>query len=45
MVCPKCGWEMQVVAVIHDSVEIREILAHLVKIGRAPPGFDPTLLN
>ena len=24
---------------------IRDILAHLVKIGRAPPGFDPALLN
>ena len=45
LVCPKCGWEMRVIAVIQDPVEIREILAHLVKTGRAPPGFDPALLN
>jgi hypothetical protein len=43
--CPKCGHEMKVVAVIQDPVEIRDILAHLVKIGRAPPGFDSALLN
>ena len=45
LVCPKCGWEMKVIAVIQDPVEIRDILAHLVKTGRAPPGFDPALLN
>jgi hypothetical protein len=28
LVCPKCGWEMKVVAVIQDPVEIRDILAH-----------------
>ena len=37
LVCPKCGCEMTVVAVIQDPVEIRDILAHLVKTGRAPP--------
>ena len=41
----KCGWEMRVIAVIQDPVEIQDILAHLVKAGRAPPGFDPALLN
>jgi hypothetical protein len=30
---------------VPDSIEIKKILAHLVKIGRAPPGFDPSLLN
>ena len=45
LVCPKCGCEMTVVAVIQDPVEIRDILAHLVKTGRAPPGFDPALLK
>ena len=45
LVCPKCGWEMTVIAVIQDPVEIRDILAHLVKTGRAPPGFNPALLN
>ena len=43
--CPNCGWEMRVIAVIQDPAEIRDILAHLVKTGRAPPGFDPALLN
>ena len=32
---------MKVIAVIQDTDEIKEILAHLVKIGRTPPGFDP----
>ena len=45
LVCPKCGSEMRVIAVIQDPVEIRDILAHLVKTGRAPPGLDPALLN
>ena len=43
--CQGCGWEMEVIAVIQDPVEIRDILAHLVKTGRAPPGLDPDLLN
>jgi hypothetical protein len=45
LVCPNCGSEMKIIAVIQDPVEIRDILTHLVKTGRAPPGFDPTLLN
>ncbi len=45
LVCPKCGCDMKVVAIIQDPAEIRDILSHLVKIGRAPPGFDPALLN
>ena len=45
LVCPECGSEMKVIAVIQDPVEIRDILAHLVKTGRAPAGFDPTLMN
>ena len=45
LVCPRCGWEMKIIAVIQDPVDIRDILAHLVKAGRAPPGFDPALLN
>ena len=32
-------------AVIQDLVEIRGILARLVKTGGAPPGLDPGLLN
>jgi hypothetical protein len=45
LVCPRCGWEMKIIAVIQDPVDIRDILAHLVTSGRAPPGFDPALLN
>ena len=45
LVCPKCGSKMKVIAVIQETKEIRRILAHLVKIGRSPPGFDPISLN
>ena len=45
LVCPKCGSEMKVIAVIQETEEIRRILAHLIKIGRSPPGFDPISLN
>jgi len=40
MVCPKCGAEMKVIAIIEDPLEIRRILRHLVKIGRSPPGLN-----
>ena len=30
---------------LHLPQEVRKILRHLVKIGRSPPGFDPTSLN
>jgi hypothetical protein len=36
---------MKVIAVIPETQEIRRILAHLEKIGRSPPGFDPISLN
>ena len=45
LVCPKCGSEMKVIIVIQKTEEIRRILAHLVKIGRSPPGFDPISLT
>ena len=38
LVCPRCGWDMKIVAIIEDPAEIRRILRHLIKIGRAPPG-------
>ena len=44
-VCPRCGSEMKVIAVIQDAEEIKKILAHLVKIGRSPPGFDPAQMS
>jgi len=43
--CVKCGSPMKILAVITDPEEIKKILRHLVKISRAPPGFDPATLN
>ena len=43
--CPKCNFEMNIIAVIMDPEEIRKILQHLVKIGRSPPGLNPVSLN
>ncbi|SIR07964.1 hypothetical protein SAMN05920897_13510 [Alkalispirochaeta americana] len=45
MVCPKCGADMKVIAVIEDTDELKRILRYLIKIGRSPPGFDPDRLN
>jgi hypothetical protein len=45
MVCPRCGSEMKVIAVIQEPTEIDRILKHLVKQGRPPPGLDPASLN
>jgi len=36
---------MRIVAVITDSQQVRKILLHLIKTGKAPPGFDPASLN
>jgi hypothetical protein len=40
LVCPKCGSEMKILAVIMDSYEINKILQHLVKTNKAPPGVE-----
>jgi hypothetical protein len=45
LICPRCGSEMKFIAVITDPSEVRTILRHLIKIGRAPPGLDPSSLN
>jgi len=45
MLCPRCGSEMKLIALITDPPEVRRILRHLLKIGRAPPGLDPSALN
>ena len=45
LICPHCGSEMKLFAVITDLPEVRNILRHLIKIGRAPPGLDPSSLN
>jgi hypothetical protein len=36
---------MRLIAVITDPDEVRMILRHLLKLGRAPPGLDPSALN
>ena len=44
LLCPRCGSEIRLIA-LTDPPEVRRILRHLVKIGRAPPGLDPSALN
>ena len=52
-ICPRCGSEMSLIAVITDPKEVSKILRHpmggalrhLVKIGRSPPGLDASVLN
>jgi hypothetical protein len=34
---------MKVIAIIQDRDEIKHILRHLMKVGRAPPGLDEAL--
>jgi hypothetical protein len=36
---------MKAIAVIQDPNEIKHILRHLIKIGRAPPGLDESSVN
>jgi hypothetical protein len=36
---------MRLIAVITDPAEVRKILPHLLKIGRAPPGLDSSALH
>jgi hypothetical protein len=42
--CPRCHAPMNVIAVITEPEEIRKILRHLVKVGRSPPGLDPSFV-
>jgi hypothetical protein len=42
--CPRCGSEMKPIAIITDPSEVRKILRHLLKIGRAPPGLEAASL-
>jgi hypothetical protein len=45
LTCPQCGTEMKLIAVVTDPAEVRKILRHLVKTGRAPPGLDPAFCS
>ena len=38
LICPRCGYDLRVMSIITDKTEVRKILRHLCKIGRAPPG-------
>jgi hypothetical protein len=40
LICRHCGSEMKLIAVITDPPEVRKILRHLIKTGRARPGLD-----
>jgi hypothetical protein len=41
LVCGRFGSPMRVVAVITEPQQVRKILRHLIKTGKAPPGLDP----
>jgi hypothetical protein len=43
VLCPKCGAEMKLIAVIEDPDELRRILRHKIKLGRSPR--DSTLIG
>jgi hypothetical protein len=45
LICPLCGSDMAIIAVIMDPFETIKILQHLAKTGRSPPNFDPASLN
>jgi hypothetical protein len=45
LICPKCGSEMKIIAIIMDPEETAKILRHLIKTGKSPPGLDPNSLN
>ena len=39
LVCPHCGSDMKVIAVIMDFTEVKKILKYLEKTGKSPPGY------
>ena len=45
LVCPECGSDMEIKAIIMEPVETEKILRHLIKTGRPPPNFDISSLN
>jgi hypothetical protein len=45
LICPRCGSEMRLIAVITNPPEVAKILRHLTNTGRAPPGLDPSSVN
>ena len=45
LVCRRCGSPMRILAVITDPDEVKNILRHLIKTGKSPPGLDPASLR
>jgi hypothetical protein len=45
LICGTCGSPMRIVAVITEAHQVRKILLHLIKTGKAPPGLDPASWN
>ena len=45
LICRRCGSPMRIMAVITEPQQVRRILLHLIKTGKAPPGLDPASLN
>lgn len=45
LVCPRCGSELKIVALITDPVQVRKILHHLLEIAREPPGLEAASRN
>ena len=45
LVCKKCGFPMKILAGITDPDEVKNILRHLMKTGKSPPGLDPASLR
>jgi hypothetical protein len=45
LICRHCGSPMRILAVITEAQQVRKILLHLSKTGKAPPGLDASSLN
>jgi hypothetical protein len=45
LICRHCGSPMRILAVITEAQQVRKILLHLIKTGKAPPGLDSTSLS
>ena len=45
LVFGRCGSPMHILAVISEPEQVRKILRHLIKTGKAPPGLDPASVD
>jgi hypothetical protein len=45
LICHRCGSPVRILAVITEPQQVRKILLHLIKTGKAPPGLDPASVN